>query len=321
MKRFPSQGATPKPQRAVATRRSRSSRQQSHESSSYVTRRQLQGGKQDVPVNPPSVTYQPWNSVTLVKTFQGNISVQANDILQMMRDQLDPTGRGFNATTSGDSRFVVQLRIFSVRAWNLTGRVLSLSVDDFGDYLPAQGGRDQLCGIVDTGTSTHTPAVGYDLPMSHRNHVIRTDDQTGTDYLFNIQSSPNDQCIAYIRLAYRFDGPVKAPQYLLPIDKILHHAKSTDVNIQTTTTHLIELKGMVSELRNIADKIDSESKPSLLTKVVDGVKTTAMLVSALSAEFEDLGLSRESSVSSAFEMSERVDDLACDAFSERETKP
>lgn len=247
--------------------------------------------------NPPDVTYQPWNRITLVKPIQKTQDFKLIDFLVILRKQIDPTNRGFNQINSGDGRFVVQFKLHSVRAWNLTGRVISLSVDDFSDVNSAKGGRDQLCGLVDTGSQAHAPSVGYHLPANHRNHVLRTDDNESGMYLFNISCGDGDACVVYIDVMYRFDGPVSVPTLLLPDRKIIRELAATRDNTTRTTGVLKtlsqianETKIAVLELQKIAENTEA-SKPSTISQVVNGIEQVAMLVSSIA----DLDFSETSS--------------------------
>lgn len=235
-------------------------------------------------MNPPDVTYQPWNSLTLVhSTTETTYTCCAQDVLAMLRKQVDPTGRGFNPSTSGDKRFVVQFKLHSIQAWNLTGKVLALAVDDYSEAQSAAGGRDQLCGLVDTGSQTHTPCVGYLLPASHRQMVIRTDDKQGSDQLFTITSGGGDQLIIYLKIAYRFDGPVTPPKLLLPIGNCINLLTAGNRVNQRVAVRVEGIRDILTSLHEIAENT-YESKPSTIEKIVDKVKYVALAVSALGDE-------------------------------------
>lgn len=214
----------------------------------------MNGGRFSPPTNPPDVTYMPWHPVTLVISHSGGLTFKVNDIKKYLRSQLDPTARGFNKEDKGDSRFVVQYRVLSISSWNLTGRVISLSVEDFTDTVANTGGRDQLCGLVDTGTSVHTPAVGYNLPHSHSSHVIRTDDKYIDEVLFDVSSPNGNQCITYFKILFRFDGPARHPTVLSPVDEISN------------------------TLSDLANSIEKKISPSTMELVLNGVKYTAQAV-------------------------------------------
>lgn len=248
----------------MSTRRSRSNKAKAlkmpdrSKGQQFVTKKQMNGGKFTPPTNPPDVTYIPWVPVTLVISHKGPLSFKVNDIKTYLRKQLDPTSRGFNQSDSGDKRFVVQYRVLKVQSWNLTGRVIALSIDDFIDSSANTGGRDQLCGLVDTGTSTHTPAVGYQLPHSHAHHVLRTDDKQAEEYLIDVSAPGSDQCITYLTILYRFDGPAKHPSVLSPI---------------------VEVRETLDALSN---RIMKYREPSKLELVLNGVKYVAEAVAVLS---------------------------------------
>lgn len=225
-----------------------------------MTKKQVSGGRFTPPTNPPDVTYMPWNPVTLVISHSQTLTFQVNDVLAYLRKQLDPNSRGFNQSTSGDKRFVVQYRIQSISSWNLTGRVVSLSVEDFIDSSANSGGRDQLCGLVDTGTATHTPAVGYNLPMSHFQHVIRTDDKLKDEHLFVVSAPTNDQCITYVKILYRFDGPATHPTVVSPIGEVSR------------------------TLNQLSNKILKHKDASTIELILNGVKYTAQAVALLNGE-------------------------------------
>lgn len=265
---------------------SAASSSQRKNSRDIVTKRDLHGGKITPRTNPPDVTYQPWVPVTLVHAFTSSLELSTSGVLAIMRKQLDPTRRGFNQTATGDSRFVVQFKLYSIQVWNLTGKTVSLSVTDFTESESASGGRDQLCGIVDTGSQTHTPCVGYLLPASHRQHVLRTDDKQGTDILFNIQAGSSDQCMVYIRIAYRFDGPVNPPKLLLPLDSINEKIEDLTNQSARSTRKITGIDKILTRLKEISENTYA-ARPSTIKKVIKGVEYTALAVSALAAASEE----------------------------------
>lgn len=258
----------------------------------YVTRKDLHGGKITPATNPPDVTYQPWIHVTLVHSFStSKYDCQVKDIIKLLRRQLDPESRGFNQTTSGDHRFVVQLRVHSIMAWNLTGRMLALTVDDFSEAQSAAGGRDQLCGIVDTGTQNHTPCVGYLLPSSHRQMVLRTDDKQGEDYIYTVTSGSSDQCVVYTKIAFRFDGPVRPPSLTMPIGQCINLLASTRRVVTDSHYSLRAIDEVLQRLKEISENTYA-SRPSTLKSIVKGVEMIALAVSAVgdeeTSEFSDM---------------------------------
>lgn len=269
-------------------------------SSRFVTKREMSGGAFRPPSNPPQVTYIPWNNVTLVISHNTDLSLKVNDILGYLKSQLDPTSRGFNSTESGDKRFVVQMRIHSIASWNLTGRVISLSVEDFSDTNTATSGRDQLVGLVDTGTSTHTPAVGYKIPSNLSQHVIRTDDVTGPMYLLTVTAPSGSQLVTYVKISYRFDGPAKHPEILSPLAEIETTIKEAvkDYNKRSTidilvdgiayTAQIAAVTSLASNSRQkgltastTTDKTGPEHSEVILVNEISGVQELAGIAEAL----------------------------------------
>lgn len=214
-------------------------------SKNTVTRDQVFGGKLSPPSNPPDVAYQPWFHVTLVDVATTNVTYDVISITSILKHQLDPENRGFNQTTTGDKRFILQMKLDSIRTWNLTGKVIALSVVDFIDTSSAQGGREQLCGYVDTGSTTSTPKVGFKYPLSHRQHVIRSDDKEGDIAICTISASTGDQLITYINLLFKFDGPVKLPTMFSSFQVLSDIRKHTE----GTTTVLENQSEVLSHIR------------------------------------------------------------------------
>lgn len=284
-------------------KKSRSSRSASRAQSwkkGLVTKRSLNGGKMRLGPNPPEVTYQPWNPVTLVKQTNKSLDIKVSDLSTILKLQIDPTKRGLNQITdkSRDDRFIVQFRVLSIRAWNLTGRVISLSVEDWTDTKSGSGGRDQLCGLIDTGSNVHTPAVGFSLPSTHRHHVLRTDDIENDVIVFHIGCGSNEACIIYVDVLYRFDGPVTIPTFFSFSNHVISKISATNKFAKKTVESVDQLNGTADTIREIAssarDALDElkliaqnteASKPSTVSKITNGVEKIAMLVSALA--FED----------------------------------
>jgi hypothetical protein len=259
-------------------RKSRSSRVQSN-SVSYVTRSSLNGGKFPPGINPPDVTYQPWWPITVIETAKGGSMMTVKSICDRIRTQTDPNKRGFNQNKSdstSDNAFRMQIKIHSVSAWNLTGRMLALSIEDFTDSNTATGGRDQLCGIVDTGTPQHTPAVGYKLPLSASSHVLRNDDKGGELSILEVQAASTDVLVIYIKTSFRFDGPVRIPTYDSPLQTVSNEIRSDmDADME-------ELNSSIQQLTVTIDKL-IEKQPSTVSKVVEGVTYLATYVLPLGA--------------------------------------
>lgn len=226
-----------------------------------------------MPMNPPDMIYMPWQHVTLVSfgsPISGQEVFQVNDILGLLRKQLDPHNRGFNQVQSGDGRFVVQFRLKTIRAWNMSGYMIALAVDDFVDTVGAKGDRDQMFSGVDTGSSTTIPRIGFQLPASHRSMVLRTDDTTGEEYLFTVQVAARDRAMIYIDIEYRFDGPPK-----------IHSVNSPAIEMVRVAT---SSRTVLNSIRETTEKIQ-EHQPDVMDELVDDVKKVASFVVPL-AKYE-----------------------------------
>lgn len=272
------------------------------DASAYVTKASLAGGRIRVPTNPPDVNFQPWNHVTLVDAFtHTDKEFKITDIVQLLKSQLDPINRGFNQGT-GESALMVQMRFFEVMAWNLTGRMIAMSVTDFSESTSAKANREQLCGLVDTGAQSHIPAVGYLMPALHRSIVLRNDVVDRDVILFNIQAGQGDSCIFYLKMAYRFDGPVKIPKLMQPLAIMreqLEVTKSLNANTASVSDNTKKSTGTLSKLKNtLGDMV--KKLPDTVQTIKDGVEVTAMLVSAL-ALVEEEEQSRGGQTASPFE--------------------
>lgn len=204
----------------------------------------------------------PWNGITLVVSHSNTMTVKVPDIAKFLRNQADPNGRGFNKETTGDGRFIIQFRLQHIQSWNLTGRVISLSIDDYLDTIADSGARDQLCGLVDTGNSTHTPAVGFRLSSAHQSAVLRNDDKYSEMILLTVSAPKGDQCITYIKMLWRFDGPAVHPT----LSSIEHTIQTV---ADTITKHI------------------DDSKPTIVSRVVDGVSAAASVVAVASGGVTD----------------------------------
>lgn len=239
-------------------------------SRNQVTRHELTGGKLSVPPNPPSVTYQPWNHLTVVQAGSassgGEITVKVSDLVDLIQKQIDPIKTGL-ATAP-----ILNVKLQRVRAWNITGHMIALSVDDFSDAAKAIADVDALCGLVDTGSTNHTPAVGYDLPNSHKNIVLRNGTSSATDkkaVLYHVMAPAADTIIIYTTVLWKFDGPSKFSTFN---STMLQAIESIAENVQGVGTNL-------SVLQETVERIDSRSsKLAVGNAIVDSVKVVAPFV-------------------------------------------
>lgn len=259
--------ATPK---NTSTSRRYRGRRTSASRRNAVTHHELSGGSIQVPSNPPSITYQPWNHLTVVYTGNtsttGEITVKVSDLCDQIKAQIDPISTGLSSTP------IFNVKLQRIRAWNLTGHMIALSVDDYSDAAKAISDVDALCGLVDTGSSSHTPAVGYDLPSSHRNIVMRNGSSSATDkkaVLYHVMAPASDTVIIYTTILWKFDGPSKFSTFnramLAAIESIAENVKGTNAD--------------VGAIRKMVDDMDSRStRLAWGNAIVDGALKAAPYV-------------------------------------------
>lgn len=286
-----------------STRRQKSSgnsKRKPTSSTRYATVQQVFGGKFSPSANPPDVDFQPWHRVTLVDPFSGTMTVSVDSLRDKLRKQLDPTGRGFNPKDEGDKRFVPQFKIHAIQAWNLTGHIISISVQDYTDSKSASSGQDQLAGIVDTGSPGLLPKVGFRFPASHRNHVLRCDDDEHAIQIASMQVGPSDQGLAYITLEYRFDGATTLPtthnlfsvltKCYANLRTINTSANHTTVNTRLTADTAESILHKMKTFSVVAPPVSNQPDSSENQRIIDlllGIeKRLSILESPTTSEFD-----------------------------------
>lgn len=194
---------------------------------SGVTRRELNGGKLTPPENPPDVSFQPWYPITLILKSKGETTYTYKSIIASFKKQVDPTGNLMKAGT-GDDKGVVISKIKSIRSWNLDGKMIGLTVFDFITNAKSEA-AEAICGLMDTGTNSHIPAVGFQLPASHANFTLRNgnnDDDDDKDKIFCIFCGPGDIAMTYVHMYWRCDGPSKLLGFSETVKDILVSLRS-----------------------------------------------------------------------------------------------
>jgi len=179
---------------APRVRRSRNSRGRSKRSATGAVRtlrRQLHGASLRVPADPPSTVDRPWNSAVLVMplTTLGNISIST--VNTAFTNQIGD----FSATPG------ILYRFLEVRAWELSGADIALSLFDFVAGGDSSGIRTQH----DQSGRNHWARVGCAWPTTQQNDVCLS--MNTTKNLFILESgasSPNVR--AHLHLLWRFSG-------------------------------------------------------------------------------------------------------------------
>lgn len=229
--------------------------------STTVSHKQLNGGKFSPSTNPPDVTAQPWYPLNLSWTGYPGVT-SFSTVIEKFRAQLDPNGHGLNPAdfkTADAQAFRLQFRIKKVTVWNLTGKALSLTVYD--DLEQNNTDKDQLGGWTDCGGVNCFPAIGFLYPYSHANRVHRPDKVLKDTVICQTTASgASDTILYHLSILWRFDGSVKAMS-VIPSNE----------------------ERLLRSIQNLANHIEG-NQPSTIEKVVNGIKTTAAVVSVIAAE-------------------------------------
>lgn len=255
-----------------------------------VLARDLHGAKLTMPLNPPDVNVQPWNTVTLAfQTKPGDQKVSDiwdNLLEHFDRDGLDaalsPTfsiprelwGKNLKFTSNGVEstvRFpktpVGQFRIHSIKVWNLSGRTIALTVYDHSASRTIAGNQIQTAvnSLVDSGGPETFPRVGFQFPSHMSSHIIRSDDEKGMAFLScNLSASTStDILMVYIRVDWKTTSRVFAP-----------------VTARDSFGVLSSVDNSLSEHRRLLEEIRA-NQPGTVSKIVNGVTAVAAYVAPI----------------------------------------
>lgn len=244
-------------------------------SSKFVKKFDLNGGKLTVPSNPPEVTYQPWNSAVIVDSFSDSLDMTVHSLTRLLNKQLDPNGHAFKdcPDSYSSNEFRLLIKIHSVRAWALNGKMIALSVEDFLVPNKDKAAVDQLCGIVDIGNANHIPGLGYKLPASHQQAVIR-DDKTafGLQHLFSIKC--DGAAICYINVSWRCDGPSTLPTFQTNIETLVRTIQMTSNN---SNYQVRQIRDRMAKVNQQLDDLIA-SQPGIINEVLNEVPIGAAAV-------------------------------------------
>lgn len=244
-------------------------------SSKYVKKTELNGGKLTVPSNPPEVTYQPWNSVVVVDSFSDTLTMTVHSLTRKIHEQLDPNGHAFKdcAEDNVKNEFRLLIKIHSIRAWALNGKMIALSVEDFLVPNKDKAAVDQLCGIVDIGNANHIPGLGYRLPASHQQAVLRDDKNNfGLQHLFTIKC--DGAAICYINVTWRCDGPSTLPTFQTNVETLVRSIQLTSTN---SNYQVRQIRDRMAKVNQQLDDLISK-QPGIINEVLNEIPIGAAAV-------------------------------------------
>lgn len=210
------------------------------------------GARYTPATNPPDTTSQPWWSLVISSIRKpGDYT-----FTELVKDFLKQVGTGytFNSTTfdqDSGTPFRFCVRIERVVVWNLTGRIVSLSVWDVEERSNASDTTTQtdlLGGWVDCGGASCFPAIGFRYPSSHHRRVYRPDPRYASVKIVTTTGGSSDSILHHIHIQWRADGVSKFTTVKSEVEEI--------------TNTVQEQVGLLK------DAIDEKEGPSLAKRTV-----------------------------------------------------
>lgn len=244
--------------------------------------RTLRGFKFSPASNPPDITIQPWFSTVVTKIVTSSLTTSEyaltlGKLTEALYQQLDPKSTCFLQIQEKQKEYVgpsIQLRLQSLSIWNLTGRVIGLSINDVTDE--AKDDKDQYGGWIDHGGASWFPALGFQYPASASAEVHRADNSNGPLVLASIMGSPRDSLLYHFKVLWRPDGPIK---FDIIQDSMARMVSKIDVSVDDIADKLSALSSKYG---------DDSSRGSWVSRTIDGVsKLLPLVVTLASGESDD----------------------------------
>lgn len=164
----------------------------------------FRGLRYSPPTNPPDTTAQPWWPLTISAIHkQGDYTF--THLINDFQSQLNSSKFTFNSTdfnADTGTSFRIQIRLEKVAVWNLTGKIISLSVWEIPEptTIAATTEKTQLGSWVDCGSASSFPCVGYRYPESHTYRVYRPDPLLAKQVILSTTSSTSDSILYHIHI-------------------------------------------------------------------------------------------------------------------------
>lgn len=246
---------------------------------------EYRGRKFDPGNNPPDVTLSPFNHLVLVHLAEGSAfsSFKVKDLLTQLKSQVDPDSRqnlevGF-----------MELKIQSVRVWNLTGKMLTLRANDF--VTSTTDAVVTLCTTMDVCGGADWARVAFEWPTTHKQVTLSSSRDVS---LFDVVTGANDKAIMYVTVLWRFTGQ---PVIKFSGDILVNMSRNIN-SIRQTSQKLVT--GQEESNRHLTEIV--KNQPGLVSKIIDGITHVGAYVAPLAADAELL--------SRLDELKMAIDDLA-----------
>lgn len=212
---------------------------------------------------PPSISLQPWYSQVVVVPISDQIQITIGAVVSKLIKQIYPDSRDVES-------WAIYLRLRKIQLWNLSGRSCALSPFDLTGT-----SVDQLGGFMDAGGTGNFPCILYQWPLSQTELVHNNKDQKDSAKVVVSAIIPKgDTGLLHFTVLWRFANPANIPT--IPTSRGEQQLTATTTNVYRINQKQQEI---LSELQQL-----NQDKPSVLSKLVDGVKVGAEVVSAVADE-------------------------------------
>jgi len=161
------------------------------------TKRGCRAVRFSVPADPFTYNERPWNSQ--IVELKVKPTAENPQINYTVKDLLKSTMAAFSGIVKETE---LEVRLFSIRVWNLTGGSIFLQPFQFTTQdTPQSGGMRSL---VDYPGRNKWARVGFHWPPQQTNIVLET--PTSAEVLYTIGStSPNTELLVYMQIKWRFN--------------------------------------------------------------------------------------------------------------------
>lgn len=239
------------------------------------------GGRLNVGSNPPQVTYQPWYNLIISDMHTDGKDYTPAKIVSLITTQLDPHKHGFTATN-----LRLQFRLLEVRSWNLNGRNIGLAIDDYS--VRNKSDQEQICGIIDSGTALHVPGVGFKTPISLANLVLRNDNDDKDDTIVHIVAPAKSQCVTYLTVCWRFDGPIKLTSFSTEFERLIGSNNVIRADVRKLTEYAKDFSenSRTNVILNSISKAAEVVTPVLLAEDRDIIRDLCDSMRTLASNFK-----------------------------------
>lgn len=243
-----------------------------------VTHKEINGYRFEPGVSIPQIEQIPFNKLTLVSMHRGVTSVttiKASELASAIKEQLDTSGKSFPSTPQ------IDMKISTIRVWNLTGKSLAVTIYDFSsntDVTSTTATEEALVELIDN-KSDSIPAIGYSLPLSLRN-VILTNVVSKPRHILDVLGSAGSDIMIVINLKWKLNGPTKL------LYTGISSIKQIENDLNTTVNNIRRIKKQLDSVINpetegnslhVTCRADSQIRSEIINSVLNPVPVVSEL--------------------------------------------